>query len=281
MSVILLNKVSKKREISRKIKQYSENQSYFYYQDSICGISTFWENSVHPVSLYFSAYISPQLKPESQRKIFEDILTSIETIAKKKHKKNIICRDYAPQLIFNSLAKEHCFKLVRTTVEPTLDLNLLSKKKILLDNEYQILTLEELEKDSSLLNELSQDCFNDYKNNHEVNPVAELSCSKWSSLIYKDQLKTAPLLLTHDHKVLAYCFLFEDEKSILTVGWMGSKQNEALIKLQNIQLNWAKDCFIKLTGEFDSTDLLSMKFYESLPFEPCSIYETYLKIIAD
>lgn len=281
MSVFLLNKVSKNREISQKIKQYPENQSYFYYQNSICGISTFWENSVHPVALYFSAYISTQLKPENQCKIFEDILTSIETIAKKKHKKNIVCCDYAPQLTFNCLAKKHCFKLIRTTIEPTLDLNLLPKKKTVLDNEYQILTLEELEKDFSLLNELSQNCFNDYKINHKVNPVAELSCSKWSSLIYKDQLKTAPLLLAHNHEVLAYCFLFEDEKSILTVGWMGSKQNEALTKLHSIQLNWAKDHFIKLTGEFDSTDLLSMKFYEALPFEPCSIYETYLKKIND
>lgn len=279
MPINLLNNVSKKREISRRIDQYPENQTYFYYQDSICGISTFWENPIHPVALYFSAYISPQLKPEDQCKVFEKILTPIETLAKKKRKENIICCDYAPQLTFNSLAKKHYFKLIRTTIEPTLDLNLLSKKNTVLDNGYQILTLEELEKNFSLLNELTQICFNDYKINHRVNPVAELSCSQWSSLIYKDQLKNAPLLLVYNNKILAYCFLFEDETDILTVGWMGSKQNKALTELQNVQLNWAKDYFIKLTGEFDSTDLLSMKFYESLPFEPCSIYETYLKRI--
>jgi hypothetical protein len=96
MSVFLLNKVSKNREISQKIKQYPENQSYFYYQNSICGISTFWENSVHPVALYFSAYISTQLKPENQCKIFEYILASIETIAittLKQNKLAEVCRN--------------------------------------------------------------------------------------------------------------------------------------------------------------------------------------------
>lgn len=279
MSKDLLKNVTSNRLIKEMVGKNSQHQQNYFLAGKAIGISTYWVNDFHPTALNFAAYLSPKVTLAEQNQFFYQMIRDIEQVACKKQKKALITYDYAPQLVFNTLAKDNGFHLIRTTVMPKMPLTsaLDQTKAIKIASDFELLSLTALKKCPEQLAELTQQSYIDYKENHWANPVADLSLEKWQDVIYADQLLDAPLALKVKDKLAAYCFTFEDHPHELTWGWMGATNPEQLDFLQQRQLSWAQEKYQTLTGEFDSTDKLATRTYRNYAFELCPVYETYLK----
>lgn len=279
MSEDLLKNVVADRMIKEMMGKFSQHQQNYFLAGKKIGTSTYWINDFHPTALNFAAYLSPKITLAEQNQFFNQMITDIEQVARKKQKKALITYDYAPQLVFNTLATDNGFHLIRTTVMPKMSLAkaLEQTKAIKIASDFELLSLTALKKCPEQLTELAQQSYIDYQENHRANPVADLSLEEWQEVIYADQLLDAPLALRVKNQLAAYCFTFEDHPHELTWGWMGAVKPELLEFLQQRQLSWAQEKYQTLTGEFDSTDKLATRTYRNYAFELCPVYETYLK----
>lgn len=279
MSKDLLKNVAADRMIKEMVGKFSQHQQNYFLAGKTIGTSTYWINDFHPTALNFAAYLSPQVALAEQERLFQQMIKELEQVARKMQKKALITYDYAPQLVFNTLAKDNGFHLIRTTVMPKMPLSsaLDQTKAIKIASDFELISLTALKKCPEQLAELTRQSYADYQENHRANPVADLSLEKWQEVIYADQLLDAPLVLRVKNQLAAYCFTFEDHPHELTWGWMGAVKPELLDFLQQRQLSWAQAKYQTLTGEFDSTDKLATRTYRNYAFELCPVYETYLK----
>ncbi|WEV39880.1 hypothetical protein [Lactobacillus sp. ESL0681] len=268
-----------KREFLRQVRSYPDNLKKYRLGDTVVGESVWWRNSIHPYSLNFAAWISPTIDLNYQTQTFTQILDFLQKRAKNQGLTTLITKDYAPQLLFNSLAQAANFALVRTTVQPQLLLASLELTNLTIPEGFEIISYSDLKKRPTAFAALAKLNYHDYQISHILNPVAKIGLTEWERTIYNAVLPEAPIALIKDQQFLAYCFLFEDEPGTLTLGWMGAIEPEYLDILQNIQLDWAKGKYQQLAGEFDSTDQLAMHCYQRFPFELCPVYETYKKEI--
>ncbi|WLS84847.1 hypothetical protein [Lactobacillus apis] len=237
------------------------------------GISTYWKNGFHPYSLSFAAYLSPNFSAAELERVYLQIVADLTKKAQQENCQALITYDYAPQLLFNFLAQDDGFNLIRKTVEPKMSLqSAMEGLTPIKKSNLKAITLRQLQLDSEMREKIAQISFRDYQRNHLANPVAE-----WDNMVFADQLEDAPLALVSMNQIEAYCFSFEDNPNELSLGWMGAGDLSRLMELQQILLLWANKNFQVLSGEFDSTDQLSMKTYQQYAFELCPVYETYLK----
>lgn len=272
---LLLN-VAKERLISEKYPNFPDRKKAYFLNGQKAGISTYWLNDFHPYSLNVSAYISPQFSENQQQKLFLKIMKDLEQVASDYQKHAIITYDYAPQLVFNSLAQKSGFDLIRRTVEPKMPLTSALCKTTTTDN-FTVLTLADFDNDSLQRASLARMSFADYQKSHLANPVGDISLADWSKTIFAEQLVNAPLALIKEGEIVAYCFSFEDRPDELTWSWMGANKPSLLYHLQQLQLAWAKESYTTLSGEFDSTDELATMTYRNYAFGLCPVYETFLK----
>ena len=274
----LLADVIEDREIKTATKQYPQNVRTYCLGNKIVGISTYWKNGFHPYSLSFAAYLSPNFSAAELERVYLQIVADLTKKAQQENCQALITYDYAPQLLFNFLAQDDGFNLIRKTVEPKMSLqSAIEGLAPLKKSNLKVITLRQLQHDSEMRKKIAQISFRDYQRNHLANPVAEIPLAEWDNMVFADQLEDAPLALVSMNQIEAYCFSFEDNPKELTLGWMGAGDLSRLMELQQILLLWANKNFQVLSGEFDSTDQLSMKTYQQYAFELCPVYETYLK----
>ncbi len=274
----LLADVIEDREIRTATKQYPQNVRTYCLGNKIVGISTYWKNGFHPYSLSFAAYLSPNFSASELERVYLQIVADLTKKAQQENCQALITYDYAPQLLFNFLAQDDGFNLIRKTVEPKMSLqSAIEGLAPLKKSNLKVITLRQLQHDSEMREKIAQISFRDYQRNHLANPVAEIPLAEWDNMVFADQLEDAPLALVSMNQIEAYCFSFEDNPKELTLGWMGAGDLSRLMELQQILLLWANRNFQVLSGEFDSTDQLSMKTYQQYAFELCPVYETYLK----
>ena len=274
----LLADVIEDREIKTATKQYPQNVRTYYLGNKIVGISTYWKNGFHPYSLSFAAYLSPNFSAAELERVYLQIVADLTKKAQQENCQALITYDYAPQLLFNFLAQDAGFNLIRKTVEPKMSVqSAMEGLAPLKKSNLKAITLRQLQHDSEMRKKIAQISFRDYQRNHLANPVAEIPLAEWDNMVFADQLEDAPLALVSMNQIEAYCFSFEDNPKELTLGWMGAGDLSRLMELQQILLLWANKNFQVLSGEFDSTDQLSMKTYQQYAFELCPVYETYLK----
>ena len=272
----LLADVIEDREIKTATKQYPQNVRTYCLGNKIVGISTYWKNGFHPYSLSFAAYLSPNFS--AAELVYLQIVADLTKKAQQENCQALITYDYAPQLLFNFLAQDDGFNLIRKTVEPKMSLqSAMEGLTPIKKSNLKAITLRQLQYDSDMREKIAQISFRDYQRNHLANPVAEIPLTEWDNMVFADQLEDAPLALVSMNQIEAYCFSFEDNPKELTLGWMGAGDLSRLMELQQILLLWANKNFQVLSGEFDSTDQLSMKTYQQYAFELCPVYETYLK----
>lgn len=274
----LLADVIEDREIKTAIKQYPQNVRTYCLGNEIVGISTYWKNGFHPYSLSFAAYLSPNFSAAELERVYLQIVADLTKKAQQENCQALITYDYAPQLLFNFLAQDDGFNLIRKTVEPKMSLqSAIEDLTPIKKSNLKAITLRQLQYDSDMREKIAQISFRDYQRNHLANPVAEIPLTEWDNMVFADQLEDAPLALVSMNQIEAYCFSFEDNPKELTLGWMVAGDLSRLMELQQILLLWANKNFQVLSGEFDSTDQLSMKTYQQYAFELCPVYETYLK----
>lgn len=274
----LLADVIENREIKTATKQYPQNVRTYCLGNKIVGISTYWKNGFHPYSLSFAAYLSPNFSAAELERVYLQIVADLTKKAQQENCQALITYDYAPQLLFNFLAQDDGFNLIRKTVEPKMSLqSAMEGLTPIKKSNLKAITLRQLQYDSDMREKIAQISFRDYQRNHLANPVAEIPLTEWDNMVFADQLEDAPLALVSMNQIEAYCFSFEDNRKELTLGWMGAGDLSRLMELQQILLLWANKNFQVLSGEFDSTDQLSMKTYQQYAFELCPVYETYLK----
>lgn len=274
----LLADVIENREIKTATKQYPQNVRTYCLGNKIVGISTYWKNGFHPYSLSFAAYLSPNFSAAELERVYLQIVADLTKKAQQENCQALITYDYAPQLLFNFLAQDDGFNLIRKTVEPKMSLqSAMEGLTPIKKSNLKAITLRQLQYDSDMREKIAQISFRDYQGNHLANPVAEIPLTEWDNMVFADQLEDAPLALVSMNQIEAYCFSFEDNPKELTLGWMGAGDLSRLMELQQILLLWANKNFQVLSGEFDSTDQLSMKTYQQYAFELCPVYETYLK----
>ncbi|WP_278952785.1 hypothetical protein [Lactobacillus apis] len=242
------------------------------------GISTYWKKEFHPYSLSFAAYLSPDFSAAELERVYLQIVADLTKKAQQENCQALITYDYAPQLLFNFLAQDDGFNLIRKTVEPKMSLqSAMEGLTPIKKSNLKAITLRQVQLDSEMREKIAQISFRDYQRNHLANPVAKIPLAEWDNMVFADQLEDAPLALVSMNQIEAYCFSFEDNPKELTLGWMGAGDLSRLMELQQILLLWANKNFQVLAGEFDSTDQLSMKTYQQYAFELCPVYETYLK----
>ncbi|KJY60030.1 hypothetical protein JF72_13400 [Lactobacillus apis] len=274
----LLADVIEDREIKTATKQYPQNVRTYCLGNKIVGISTYWKNGFHPYSLSFAAYLSPNFSAAELERVYLQIVADLTKKAQQEDCQALITYDYAPQLLFNFLAQDDGFNLIRKTVEPKMSLqSAMEGLTPIKKSNLKAITLHQVQLDSEMREKIAQISFSDYQRNHLANPVAEIPLTEWDNMVFADQLEDAPLALISMNQIEAYCFSFEDNPKELTLGWMGAGDLSRLMELQQILLLWANKNFQVLSGEFDSTDQLSMKTYQQYAFELCPVYETYLK----
>lgn len=274
----LLADVIEDREIKTATKQYPQNVRTYCLGNKIVGISTYWKNGFHPYSLSFAAYLSPNFSAAELKRVYLQIVADLTKKAQQKNCQALITYDYAPQLLFNFLAQNDGFNLIRKTVEPKMSLqSAMEGLTPIKKSNLKAITLRQVQLDSEMREKIAQISFRDYQRNHLANPVAEIPLTEWDNMVFADQLEDAPLALVSMNQIEAYCFSFEDNPKELSLGWMGAGDLSRLMELQKILLLWANKNFQVLSGEFDSTDQLSMKTYQQYAFELCPVYETYLK----
>ena len=274
----LLADVIEDREIKTATKQYPQNVRTYCLGNKKVGISTYWKNEFHPYSLSFAAYLSPNFSAAELERVYLQIVADLTKKAQQENCQALITYDYAPQLLFNFLAQDDGFNLIRKTVEPKMSLqSAMEGLTPIKKSNLKAITLRQLQYDSDMREKIAQISFRDYQRNHLANPVAEIPLTEWDNMVFADQLEDAPLALVSMNQIEAYCFSFEDNPKELTLGWMGAGDLSRLMELQQILLLWANKNFQVLSGEFDSTDQLSMKTYQQYAFELCPVYETYLK----
>lgn len=274
----LLADVIEDREIKTATKQYPQNVRTYCLGNKIVGISTYWKNGFHPYSLSFAAYLSPNFSAAELERVYLQIVADLTKKAQQENCQALITYDYAPQLLFNFLAQDDGFNLIRKTVEPKMSLqSAMEGLTPIKKSNLKAITLRQLQLDSEMREKIAQISFRDYQRNHLANPLAEIPLTEWDNMVFADQLEDAPLALVSMNQIEAYCFSFEDNPKELTLGWMGAGDLSRLMELQQILLLWANKNFQVLSGEFDSTDQLSMKTYQQYAFELCPVYETYLK----
>ena len=274
----LLADVIEDREIKTATKQYPQNVRTYYLGNKIVGISTYWKNGFHPYSLSFAAYLSPNFSAAELERVYLQIVADLTKKAQQENCQALITYDYAPQLLFNFLAQDDGFNLIRKTVEPKMSLqSAIEGLAPLKKSNLKAITLRQLQHDSEMRKKIAQISFRDYQRNHLANPVAEIPLAEWDNMVFAEQLEDAPLALVSMNQIEAYCFSFEDNPKELTLGWMGAGDLSRLMELQQILLLWANKNFQVLSGEFDSTEQLAMKTYQQYAFELCPVYETYLK----
>ncbi|WP_279082386.1 hypothetical protein [Lactobacillus apis] len=242
------------------------------------GISTYWKNGFHPYSLSFAAYLSPNFSAAELERVYLQIVADLTKKAQQENCQALITYDYAPQLLFNFLAQDDGFNLIRKTVEPKMSLqSAMEGLKSIKKSNLKVITLRQLQHDSEMRKKIAQISFRDYQRNHLANPVAEIPLAEWDNMVFAEQLEDAPLALVSMNQIEAYCFSFEDNPKQLTLGWMGAGDLSRLMELQQILLLWANNKFQVLAGEFDSSEQLAMTAYQQYAFELCPVYETYLK----
>lgn len=274
----LLADVIEDREIKTATKQYPQNVRTYYLGNKIVGISTYWKNGFHPYSLSFAAYLSPNFSAAELERVYLQIVADLTKKAQQENCQALITYDYAPQLLFNFLAQDAGFNLIRKTVEPKMSLqSAMEGLTPIKKSNLKAITLRQLQHDSEMRKKIAQISFRDYQRNHLANPVAEIPLAEWDNMVFAEQLEDAPLALVSMNQIEAYCFSFEDNPKELTLGWMGAGDLSRLMELQQILLLWANKNFQVLSGEFDSTEQLAMKTYQQYAFELCPVYETYLK----
>lgn len=274
----LLADVIEDREIKTATKQYPQNVRTYYLGNKIVGISTYWKNGFHPYSLSFAAYLSPNFSAAELERVYLQIVADLTKKAQQENCQALITYDYAPQLLFNFLAQDAGFNLIRKTVEPKMSVqSAMEGLAPLKKSNLKAITLRQLQHDSEMRKKIAQISFRDYQRNHLANPVAEIPLAEWDNMVFAEQLEDAPLALVSMNQIEAYCFSFEDNPKELTLGWMGAGDLSRLMELQQILLLWANKNFQVLSGEFDSTEQLAMKTYQQYAFELCPVYETYLK----
>lgn len=274
----LLADVIEDREIKTATKQYPQNVRTYYLGNKIVGISTYWKNGFHPYSLSFAAYLSPNFSAAELERVYLQIVADLTKKAQQENCQALITYDYAPQLLFNFLAQDDGFNLIRKTVEPKMSVqSAMEGLAPLKKSNLKAITLRQLQHDSEMRKKIAQISFRDYQRNHLANPVAEIPLAEWDNMVFAEQLEDAPLALVSMNQIEAYCFSFEDNPKELTLGWMGAGDLSRLMELQQILLLWANKNFQVLSGEFDSTEQLAMKTYQQYAFELCPVYETYLK----
>lgn len=274
----LLADVIEDREIKTATKQYPQNVRTYYLGNKIVGISTYWKNGFHPYSLSFAAYLSPNFSAAELERVYLQIVADLTKKAQQENCQALITYDYAPQLLFNFLAQDDGFNLIRKTIEPKMSLqSAIEGLAPLKKSNLKVITLRQLQHDSEMRKKIAQISFRDYQRNHLANPVAEIPLAEWDNMVFAEQLEDAPLALVSMNQIEAYCFSFEDNPKELTLGWMGAGDLSRLMELQQILLLWANKNFQVLAGEFDSTEQLAMKTYQQYAFELCPVYETYLK----
>ena len=274
----LLADVIEDREIKTATKQYPQNVRTYCLGNKKVGISTYWKNGFHPYSLNFAAYLNPNFSAAELERVYLQIVADLTKKAQQENCQALITYDYAPQLLFNFLAQDDGFNLIRKTVEPKMSLqSAMEGLTPIKKSNLKAITLRQLQYDSDMREKIAQISFRDYQRNHLANPVAEIPLTEWDNMVFADQLEDAPLALVSMNQIEAYCFSFEDNPKELTLGWMGAGDLSRLMELQQILLLWANKNFQVLAGEFDSTDQLAMKTYQQYAFELCPVYETYLK----
>ena len=274
----LLADVIEDREIKTATKQYPQNVRTYCLGNKKVGISTYWKNGFHPYSLSFAAYLNPNFSAAELERVYLQIVADLTKKAQQENCQALITYDYAPQLLFNFLAQDDGFNLIRKTVEPKMSLqSAMEGLTPIKKSNLKAITLRQLQYDSDMREKIAQFSFRDYQRNHLANPVAEIPLTEWDNMVFADQLEDAPLALVSMNQIEAYCFSFEDNPKELTLGWMGAGDLSRLMELQQILLLWANKNFQVLAGEFDSTDQLAMKIYQQYAFELCPVYETYLK----
>ena len=274
----LLAAVIEDREIKTATKQYPQNVRTYYLGNKIVGISTYWKNEFHPYSLSFAAYLSPNFSAAELERVYLQIVADLTKKAQQENCQALITYDYAPQLLFNFLAQDDGFNLIRKTVEPKMSVqSAMEGLAPLKKSNLKVITLRQLQHDSEMRKKIAQISFRDYQRNHLANPVAEIPLAEWDNMVFAEQLEDAPLALVSMNQIEAYCFSFEDNPKQLTLGWMGADDSSRLMELQQILLLWANKKFQVLAGEFDSSEQLAMTAYQQYAFELCPVYETYLK----
>lgn len=165
MSKDLLKNVVADRMIKEMMGKFSQHQQNYFLAGKTIGTSTYWINDFHPTALNFAAYLSPKMTLAEQERLFQQMIGELEQVARKKQKKALITYDYAPQLVFNTLAKDNGFHLIRTTVMPKMPLSsaLEQTKAIKIAGNFELLSLTALKKCPEQLAELTRQSYADYQ----------------------------------------------------------------------------------------------------------------------
>lgn len=261
------------------LEQPNNYVAYVYYeQEELVGCMVAWKSSFHPFCTYFQTIIHPDFLPATGELItvLEDTLNIQDYPLLTKVEEGTALADY--------YQKKH-FEIIRKTYLPSMNIDNYSKLLLPVETNERIKSMDEVQQNSELVNQLVKLVKTNYVETHLVNPVADFDLATWRNLLFQEDLilnGSYVYLNENKKRVIAYSMLHESEQSdTVELGWIGtSKKSEIglLHQLIALQINDAKENnYHHLEGEFDTTDPYAMAVFHHFPFPTDNVLLTFAK----
>lgn len=249
------------------------------YNNQPVGVISFWNNLVHPLSLYFSIIVLPEYR---RRKIGTSLYEYLKSIVIGYDYLQVSCyKSSEPGVCF---LNNHNFLNYRTTYEIEYDVssNKENKEKLLKLMNNQDITIKSLVDIGSKLEtmnlfHLSMSC---YKESHSHNPMGNIEMNRWMEFALEDLDKSGSFIILKNEEVIAFSLLHINDEESFDLGWHGTSHqyiNSDLIEiLIRKQIEYLKENQIKfLNFELDNTSRWSLPLLSKIGLEDNNPWLTY------
>lgn len=195
---------------SQHILLLCENQT-------IIGIGSIWNNSIHPYRDYISVYIDPDKRNIGLGKLLFNELNiryQLKGLQTALDSNNINAVIFALKNGFKLGRKSYCYDVNKDALKP-LEYNM--PVGII---KFSNLTKTQIEDAITLQ-------YEDYKMNHQkINPLIEnIKIYDWKKIIYEELVKEDSYVFIKSNNIVAYLFCYKIDETSIAVGYTGNRCN--------------------------------------------------------
>lgn len=253
---------------------HSPNLKAAYCDEELQGMIFAWVSTFHPHCTYIRLLSNP-LYPE--KKIPEKLFAVLDDEIDGPLQTSI----WETAVGLRSFYESKGFKEIRRTYMPVISVKTILPYITANDERFVVKSMNELVKNTLLLNKLITLIKRNYELTHLDNPVAEMDDDIWGKMITADDLILDGSFIGMDSEeknILAYSFLHTSEKKdTIEFGWAGG--HSTLVRsLVFHQIKYADNHNVQfIEGEFDTTDECAMSLLKVIPVSPSPAWITYRK----
>ncbi len=242
-----------------------------FENQTIIGIGSIWDNSIHPYRDYISIYIDPDKRNNGfGRLLFNEMkdMHRLERFQTAFDSNNIDAINFADSCGFHLGRKCYCYSVNEGLLIP-FDYNI-SNPIVGLCN----LSEKQIE-DVVVLQ------YEDYKINHQhINPLSEdISMEEWKMVAFRDLVKMdSYVMLDGSNNVCAYLLSYEIDEETIEIGHTGSRCNN-IKDYKAFLYNVVKqlfDSYKEIELEIDDCDMGANILGELFTYKPDISWDAYI-----